>query len=189
MSTKPDSCYFPGGSRIVHRAGHANDRPPEDLGPLEPIVNAANLNALARGARGTLLASLALLGGCSHLQALWPWHQQPPAPDPLVHELVIVTGEGTSAPAISQTWDRNALRLALNGVAGDGELRLRPAHGHDWPIRLEFAVQPGSFAHLEVRGEQRVIMSVPASGGVAILAVPLGIYAPGTSELTLRYGS
>jgi hypothetical protein len=155
---------------------------------MEPIVN--KINSLARGARCALLvAGLGLLGGCSHLQAMWPWHQKPPAPEPIVHELVVVAGDNTSAPAISQTWDRNALRVALTGVAGDGELRLRPAHGHDWPIRLEFAVQPGAFAHLEVRGEQRVIMSVPTTGGVAILAVPPGIYAPGTSELTLRYGS
>lgn len=188
MSIKPDSCYFPGASRIVCRAGKGLRPALERFGPLEPIVNAVNSNALAR-ARGLLLGGLALLAGCSHLQAMWPWHHKPPAPEPIVHELVVETGAGAGAPAISQTWDRNALRIALNGVAGDGELRFRPAHGHEWPIRLEFAVQPGAFAHLEVRGEQRVIMSVPASGGVAILKVPLGIYAPGTSELTVRYGS
>ena len=152
-------------------------------------MNAATLNAEARGRRYALIASLALLGGCSHLQALWPWHQQPPPPPPAANELIVVVKEGATAPVLLQTWDRNALRVALNGVAGDGEIKLRPVHGHDWPMRLEFAVQPGSFAHLEVRGEQRVIMSVPASGGVAILPVPQGIYAPATSELTLRYGS
>ena len=157
---------------------------------MEPIVNAVNLKPKARSARFTpILAGLALLCGCSHLQAMWPWHKKPPPPEPIVQELVVVTGDNATAPAISQTWDRNALRVALTGVSGDGELRLRPAQGHGWPIRLEFAVQPGAFAHLEVRGEQRVIMSVPATGGVAILAVPLGIYAPGTSELTVRYGS
>ena len=155
---------------------------------MEPIVN--EVNFLARRTRRTLLVTgLTLLAGCSHLQAMWPWHQKPPAPEPAVHELVVVTGDNTTAPAITQTWDRNALRVALTGVLGDGELRLRPAPGHAWPIRLEFAVQPGAFTHLEVRGEQRVIMSVPTTGGVAILAVPLGIYAPGTSELTVRYGS
>jgi len=155
---------------------------------MEPIVNELNLRA--RGARCTLLvAGLMLLAGCSHLQAMWPWHQKPPAPEPTVHELVVVTGDNTAAPGVSQTWDRNALRVALTGLTGDGELRLRPAQGRSWPIRLEFAVQPGAFAHLELSGQQRVIMSVPTTGGVAILAVPVGIYAPGTSELTLRYGS
>ena len=136
-----------------------------------------------------MVASLALLGGCSHLQALWPWHKAPPASEPTVHELVVEAGEGKAAPTLEQTWDRNALRVQLVGVSGDGEFRLRPARGHDWPIRLEFAVRPGSIGHLEVRGEQRVIMSVPATGSVAILQVPQGIYAPATSELTLRYGS
>lgn len=136
-----------------------------------------------------MVASLALLGGCSHLQALWPWHKAPPAPEPIVHELVVEAGEGKAAPTIEQTWDRNALRVVLVGVSGDGEFRLRPARGHDWPIRLEFAVRPGSIGHLEVRGEQRVIMSVPATGSVAILQVPQGTYAPATGELTLRYGT
>ena len=157
-------------------------------------VNLPTRSGPARRARRALLASLtmaslALLGGCSHLQALWPWHKAPPAPEPTVHELVVVAGEGASAPTIEQTWDRNALRVVLVGVSGDGEFRLRPARGHDWPIRLEFAVRPGAFGHLEVRGEQRVIMSVPATGSVAILQVPQGIYAPATGELTLRYGS
>ena len=156
----------------------------------DTAVIAATTNAPSRTAvRGALLAGLALLGACSHVQRLWPWHHAPAAPAPAVNELVVMVGEGVAAPALVQTWDRNALRVALNGIAGQGELRLRPAQGHDWPIRLEFAVQPGSFAHLEVRGEQRVILSVPATGGVAVLSVPQGLYAPATTELTLRYGS
>ena len=77
----------------------------------------------------------------------------------------------------------------LSGVCGDGEFRLRPSPGHGWPIRLEFAVRPGAFAHLEISGEQRVILSVPATGSVTVLPVPLGIYAPATGELPLHYGS
>ena len=157
-------------------------------------VNLPPPNGPARRARrasmaGLLVASLVLLGGCSHLQALWPWHKAPPAPEPTVHELVVQPGEGKTAPTLEQTWNRNALRVVLVDVSGDGEFRLRPARGHDWPIRLEFAVRPGSIGHLEVRGEQRVIMSVPATGSVAILQLPQGIYAPATGELTLRYGS
>ena len=157
-------------------------------------INPPTRGGPARRARQALLASLmvaglAPLGGCSHLQALWPWHKAPPASEPTVHELVVEAGEGKTAPTLEQTWDRNALRVVLVGVSGDGEFRLRPARGHDWPIRLEFAVRPGSIGHLEVRGEQRVIMSVPTTGSVAILQVPQGIYAPATGELTLRYGS
>ena len=50
-------------------------------------------------------------------------------------------------------------------------------------------MQPGAFAYLEVRGEQRVTLSVPATGDVAVLSVPQGLYAPATTELRLRYGS
>lgn len=169
MSTTTGSCYFGDGSRIVR------------------IVNAVKLKTQALGPRGALVAGLLLLGGCSHLQAMWPWHKQPPPPDPIVHELVVVTGEGADAPSVTQTWDRNALRVDLSGVTGAGELRLRPAQSHGWPIRLEFAVRSGAFAQLEVRGDERVVMSVPATGGVAVLPVPLGIYSAGTSELTLRF--
>jgi hypothetical protein len=152
-------------------------------------VIAATWIAPSHTARYALIAALALLSACSSVQKLWPWHHAPAPPEPPVTELVVIVGEGVSAPTLPQTWDRNTLRVALNGIAGEGELRLRPVQGHDWPIRLEFAVQPGSFAHLEVRGEQRVIMSVPATGAVTVLSVPQGLYAPATSELTLRYGS
>jgi hypothetical protein len=89
---------------------------------------------------------------------------------------------------LPQTWDRNALRVDLTGMTGEGEMKLRLAQGHGWPIRLEFAVRPGSFKHLEVRGEQRVVMSVPDAGAVTVLPVPQGLYAPATAELTLHYG-
>ena len=132
--------------------------------------------------------ALLLLGACSSMHRLWPRRHAPPAAEPLVHELVAEAADGAAAPALVQTWDRNTLRIALNSVAGEGEFKLRPLQGHDWPIRLEFAVQPGSFAHLELRGEQRVILSVPATGGVTVLSVPQGVYAPTTTALTLRYG-
>jgi hypothetical protein len=146
--------------------------------------------------RAGLVAALALLGACSHVQGLkpsnwhahWPWRHVPPAPDPAVTELIVDAGDGAPTPVLPQTWDRNTLRVALTGMAGAGELKLRPLQGHEWPIRLEFAVQPGAFAHLELRGEQRVILSVPDSGAVAVLHVPQGVYAPNTTALVLRYG-
>jgi hypothetical protein len=147
-------------------------------------------------ARIGLLVLLVLLGACSHLpriktphwHAHWPWRHAPPAPEPAVNELVVETTAGVAVATLSQTWDRNTLRLALTGVAGEGELKLRPVQGHGWPIRLEFAVQPGSFAHLDLRGEQRVILTVPATGAVTVLPVPQGVFAPRTTELQLRYG-
>jgi hypothetical protein len=168
----------------------------EEGNVLRTVANARPLAA----ARLSVLALLALLGGCSHLRQLepshwhsqwhphWPWRHAPPAPEAPVNELVVATEAGTAAPALVQSWNRNTLRVALNGVAGEGELRLRPVPGHGWPIRLEFAVQPGSFAHLELRGEQRVILSVPAAGGLAVLQVPQGVIAPATAEVRLHYG-
>lgn len=138
--------------------------------------------------RHALPLALLLLGACSSMHRLWPRRHAPPAPEALVHELVAEAADGAAAPALAQTWDRNTLRIALNSVAGEGEFKLRPLQGHEWPIRLEFAVQPGSFAHLELRGEQRVILSVPVTGGVTVLSVPQGVYAPTTTALTLHYG-
>lgn len=145
----------------------------------------------------TALLVVVLLAGCSHMQRLepshwhahWPWHHAPAAAEPPVNELVVESATGTAAPELLQTWDRNALRVSLDRLAGEGELKLHPVQGHGWPIRLEFAVQPGSFQQLEVRGEQRIVLVVPATGGVAVLPVPQGLYASTTHELTLRYGS
>jgi hypothetical protein len=136
-----------------------------------------------------LIALAAGLGGCSHMQKLWPWHHAPATPELATNELVVIAPPGGTAPGLPQTWDRNALRVDLTGMAGEGDLTLRPGQGHEWPIRLEFAVRPGSFKHLEVRGEQRVVLSVPEAGPVSILSVPQGLYAPATMELRLHYGS
>ena len=151
--------------------------------------------ARARFGLGAAILALAL-AGCSHLPrphpSNWakhmPWHHAPAGPQPLVNELVIEAAGTTAAPTLPQTWDRNTLRVDMAGVAGEGELTLRPLQGHDWPIRLEFGVRPGSFAHLEIRGEQRVILTVAASGAVGTVNVPQGTYAPATKELVVRYG-
>jgi hypothetical protein len=137
-----------------------------------------------------------MLAGCTQLRvarpASWhphlPWRHAPAGPEPLVNELVVATAPGAAAPALPQAWDRNALRVDMGAVSGEGELTLRPLQGHGWPIRLEFGVQPGSFSHLEIRGEQRVILSVASTGPVSTLAVPQGTYAPATRELVVHYG-
>ena len=152
------------------------------------------LNTDTLGSLRLLLASLVLLGlgaglgGCSHMQHLWPWHHAPAAPPPAASELVLVPAAGATAPVLPQSWDRNALRVDLTGIAGEGKLKLALAQGHAWPVRLEFAVRPGSFRHLEVHGAQRIIMSVPESGAVTVLPVPQGAYVAATRELTLLYG-
>jgi hypothetical protein len=144
-----------------------------------------------------VLIALGLLGGCSHMQrfepshwnAHMPWHHAPPVPEPPVNELVAEAAGGSAAPGLTQTWDRNTLRIALDRLAGEGDFTLRPVQGHGWPIRMEFTVQPGSFQLLELRGDQRVILTVPATGGVTVLPVPQGLYASTTTELKLHYGN
>jgi len=148
--------------------------------------------ALACGALIGLLA----LSACSHLHrphpSTWhahlPWRHAPAGPEPLVNELVVEAAAGSPVPALPQSWDRNALRVDMAALNGEGDLRLRPLQGHGWPIRLEFGVQPGSFGHLEIRGEQRVILNVAATGAPGTLAVPQGTYAPATKELVIHYG-
>jgi len=146
--------------------------------------------------RAGMGAALLLLGACSHMQALkpshwhahWPWQHAPAPPPPTVTELVVDSPPAGTAPVLPQTWDRNTLRVSLDTIAGEGDLVLRPVQGYGWPIRLEFAVLPGRFGHLELRGDQRVILAVPADGGETVLAVPQGVYSGATTALTLHYG-
>jgi hypothetical protein len=151
------------------------------------VITTTSSRSGAAFARLVLMGITAGLGACSHMHNIWPWHHAPAGPE-TANELVVVTAPGATALVLAQTWDRNALRVDLTGLAGEGELKLRPAQGHGWPIRLEFAVRPGSFKHLEMRGEQRVNLSVPDTGAVTVLSVPQGLYAPATTDLTLHYG-
>jgi hypothetical protein len=147
-------------------------------------------------ALAAVFISLAALGACSHLAQLspshwhahWPWRHAPGAPEPPAHELRADYSAGASGPELVQSWNRNNLRVALTALSGEGDFSLGPAAGHAWPIRLEFLVQPGSFAHLEIRGDERVILSVPATGEPTVLAVPLGIYSSHTEALSVHYG-
>jgi hypothetical protein len=152
------------------------------------------LNNLERAARtcgrGGLLVALVLLGACAHVKALspahWsmPWKHAAPPPAETVHELT-VPGSDTD---LAQAWDRNTLRVDLSGYTGEGGLNLQRAAGHDWPIRMAFTVRPGGFNHLEVRGDQRIVLTVPADGATTVLNLPPGLYNQGTAELQLHYG-
>jgi hypothetical protein len=147
--------------------------------------------ALKSAARGVpVLAILAaLLAGCSHLHVarLWPFqHKAAPAPE-AVNELVAESPEGVSAVSMGQYWDRNTLLVDLTAASGEGSVRLRPAAGAAWPVRLEFRVQSGSVARLEVAGAQRVTYLVPASGGAVVLKLDPGVYTARTAVLTVSW--
>ena len=145
-------------------------------------------------ALAALLISLAALGACSHVARLgpshwhWPWRHAPAPAEPAVSELQTEFPAGATAAALAQSWNRNNLRVTLSALSGEGDFNLRPMPGHAWPIRLEFLVQPGSFAHLEIKGDERVILSVPATGEATVLAVPLDVYSTRTEMLRLHFG-
>jgi hypothetical protein len=130
----------------------------------------------------------ASIGLCLVLSACgihWPWRHRPPAAPAPVQELSI---EAPGAP-ILQFWDRNALLLDLTGVAAEGAATLQASPARGWPIRIEFRVQPGRFAQLEVQGRQRVVFEVPAQGGPLVLKLGPGAYARDTAQITLRWSA
>lgn len=139
-----------------------------------------------------LLASLVLatplLGGCSHLGRLAFWRKAP-APVEAAQELVATDAAGGVAPKLPQTWQRNAVRVDVTALSGQGGLTLRPLAGHDWPVRLEFLARPGSFARLQLQGDQRVLIAVPADGDAVVLEVPVGVYSAGTRALQVGWGN
>ena len=154
------------------------------------------LNREASGAplcmRGAVIALCLASSACG---VHWPWrHRSPPAPTP-VHELSIEAADtgaaaaATGAAPIQQFWDRNTLLLDLTAQAGDSGVRLRPASGHGWPVRLEFRVQPGRFAQLELDGQERVVFQVPAQGAPLVLKLGPGAYTRDTAQLTLRWSA
>lgn len=140
-----------------------------------------------------LLASLA---GCSHLHVphpqlhaarLWPFHHKLAAAPEAVNELVAESAEGLSAVSMAQYWDRNTLLVDLSAASGEGRVRLRPAAGTSWPVRMEFRVQPGSIARLQVQGAQRVSYVVPSAGSAVVLKLDAGVYTPRTAQLEVEW--
>jgi len=124
-----------------------------------------------------------------HLPAMhWPWHRHPHASGPQpVQELSIQMQSAAGAKAIPQYWDRNTLLLDLTGVSGEGSALLAPRPGTAWPARLEFRVQSGSFANLEVNGAERVLFTVPAQGTPTLLKLDPGVYLATTAAITVRW--
>jgi hypothetical protein len=143
-----------------------------------------------------LVPALALLlGGCASWHSgsgshwYWPFHHSSSQGPQAVAVLGFMAADG-AAGGVSppQYWDRNALRIDLTGLAGQGEFRVQPLPGHHWPVRLELTAQPGRFATLEVSGEQRVVLTVPAAGDALTFKLDPGVYTPKSAMLTLRWG-
>lgn len=143
--------------------------------------------SLKRAAAGAVLfTALLSLSACA---LHWPWHKRVPGAPPQVHELTVapVDASGAAVPALPQNWDRNTLLVDLQGLSGEGALTLTPNAQNGWPVRLEFRVQPGSFAQLEVLGAERVVFAVPASGAPLLFKLPPSAYQAATPRLTLQW--
>lgn len=143
---------------------------------------ASNLNTLGAAHRRlpVLLLCLCLLSGCA---LHWPWKSRPPH-GPMA---VQVLGVQPADLGIAQYWDGNALLLDLSAQAGDGGATLSPpADGH-WPIRMEFRVQPGRIARLEVLAGERTLFEVPALGAPIVLRLRLDGYRGETPQITLHW--
>ena len=128
--------------------------------------------------------ALVLVTGCTHLH--WPWHHPPPPPPAPVHELDM---SGAGEAGFPQYWKRNTLLVDLRGASGSGSAVMKPIAGTTWPVRLAFRVTPGGIGTLEVRGEQRVLLPINASGVKPIeLELPPGVYTAKTPEITVSWG-
>jgi len=142
----------------------------------------------SRAAAVALLLCCALAGCGVH----WPWrHRAPPAPQPVRELSIEPIGDsaGAANAPILQFWDRNTLLLDLTAQRGDGAAALRAAPDRGWPVRLEFRVQPGSIARLEVQGRERVVYEVPGQGAALLLKLAADAYVRDTAQIILRWSA
>jgi hypothetical protein len=134
--------------------------------------------------RAGVLALALAAGGCSHLR--WFGHKGAAAPPAAVQELDIA---GAAPGTYPQHWQRNTLLIDLSSASGSGSVILQPLEGNGWPVRLAFRVTPGAIGALQVRGAQRVLLPITATGRPVDLELPPGVYTPTTAQLTVSWGA
>jgi hypothetical protein len=135
-----------------------------------------------------LLVSMLTLAGCASVTAHLPWRHRGPPPPEVSTALTVAAADG-SALSWPQVWQRNDVVLDLSGVAGSGSAVVMPRAGLAWPVRVALRVTPGSIGAIDVRGAQRLVMPVPASGAATVdLELPPGVYVAATKQITLNWG-
>jgi hypothetical protein len=129
------------------------------------------------------------LGGCASVTKHLPWgHKGPPAPE--VSTALTVSAPDGATLSWPQVWQRNDVVLDMAGVAATGSAVVMPRSGLAWPVRLALRVAPGTIGSIEVRGAQRLVIPVPATGAARIdLELPPGIYVAATKQITLNWGA
>jgi hypothetical protein len=151
-----------------------------DFGRVDMSNHPVSKRPLSMAVTSVLLC--AALAGCS---VHWPWrHRAPPPPQP-VHELSVQP----PGAAIQQFWDRNTLLIDLTALSGEGTATLTAPAGRGWPVRLEFRVQPGNIARLEVQGLERVLFEVPTQGPAMLFKLAPGAYLHDTPQITVRWSA
>jgi hypothetical protein len=135
-----------------------------------------------------LLAGSLGLAGCTSLSVHLPWaHKSPPAPEVSL-ALTMAAPDGTTL-SWPQFWQRNDVVLDMSGLTGTGSAVVMPRTGLAWPVRVALRVTPGAIGEIEVRGAQRFIVPMAATGAGAVdVELPPGVYVASTKQLTLTWG-
>jgi hypothetical protein len=139
-------------------------------------------------AAASCLVALLSLAGCASLSAHLPWRHRAPPPPEVSTALTVAAADG-SALSWPQVWQRNDVVLDLSGLAGSGSAVVMPRAGLAWPVRVALRVTPGSIGAIDVRGAQRLVMPVPASGAATVdLELPPGVYVAATKQIIINWG-
>lgn len=153
------------------------------------VRNHASRIALRPLAMALVAAAALGTAGCSSMRSLWPWGGQQQAASEPVHELVVTVPADLAVPVVLQTWERNTLVIDLQGASTSGQLRLSRKEGNDWPARIGFRMSSTRFQQLEVRGEQRIVLTVAGQDGAPVTAeLPPGLFGPDTAALVVSWG-
>jgi hypothetical protein len=137
---------------------------------------------------GLLAAGSLALIGCASVTAHLPWRHPAPPPPEVSTALTVATPAG-AAVAWPQIWVRNDVVLDMSGVAATGSAVIAPRAGLAWPVRVALRVTPGVIAAIDVRGAQRWLAPVPATGAATVdLELPAGVYQSVTRQITVSWG-
>jgi hypothetical protein len=129
------------------------------------------------------------LAGCASVTKHLPWGHRGPTVPEVSTALTVAAPDGATL-SWPQVWQRNDVVLDMVGVAATGSAVVMPRSGLAWPIRMALRVAPGTIGSIEVRGAQRLIIPVPASGtGTVDLELPPGVYVAATKQVTLNWGA
>jgi hypothetical protein len=160
---------------------------------VQGMRRSANTLLPARAAALAACAALVVLSsGCAHMPSMpklkWPFgHKPAPAPE-VVQEIVFADAAGASIN-LPQYWSRNTLVIDLQSAGSSGSTIAKPREGTTWPVRLAFRVTPGQFGELEVKGDERDVFNVSASGPKPLeLTLSPSAYTSKTAQLTLSWG-